>query len=90
MRLHGLVQSAELQERPPESGQIEMDLRVQGVGPGQPRRLVVPFSVLVADETLDPERITGCAFEAEVALDPQGRTVVSRITFSGKMLRPKE
>ena len=32
MRLHGLIRSAELQENPPGSDQIEMVLLVQGVG----------------------------------------------------------
>lgn len=88
MRVRGLVQAAELEEDPPESGQIEMLLRVQGVGPGQPRRLVVPFDLLIREPDLDPEAVARRAFEAEVDEVAKGRWVVSWISFAGRILRP--
>ena len=47
---------------PARERQIEMVLRVQGVGPGQPRTLVVPYALLLADPELDPEPIQGKGF----------------------------
>jgi hypothetical protein len=43
MHLRGIVQAADLEENPPGSDRIELVLRVQGVGPGQPRRIVIPY-----------------------------------------------
>ena len=68
MILHGFIMSADLAEEPPGSGRIELTLRVQGVGPGQPRRLVVPHEVLLADPSIDPDDVVGRGFEAEVEL----------------------
>jgi hypothetical protein len=90
VRLHGLVKTAELRASAPDSEQIEMILRVQGVGPGQPRQIVVPFALLVADESLDPDRVSGRAFQAEVEPDEEGRFLASQITFSARMLRSEE
>jgi hypothetical protein len=90
MRLRGVVRTAVLDESPPDSGNIEMDLRVQGVGPGQPRRLVVPYSLLLQDEGLEPEAVTGRAFDAEVEQDAQQRWVVRSIQFASRVLRPPE
>jgi hypothetical protein len=90
MRLHGLIRSAELQENPPGSDQIEMIVQVQGVGPGQPRRLVIPYSTLLEDPSLDPDQVTGRGFEAEVAQDDEGRWIVRQIAFASKVLRPSE
>ena len=56
MQMHGIVMSATLDENPPESGIVEMTIRVQGVGAGQPRRIVLPFAILIQDESLDPSR----------------------------------
>ncbi len=53
MRIRGIVRTATLEENPPGSDRIEMVLRVQGVGPGQPRTLVVPYELLLADPELD-------------------------------------
>lgn len=88
MQIRGIVQTAELEERPPGSGTIEMVLRVQGVGAGQPRRLVVPYALLLADESLDPDLITGRGFEAEVELEAE-RWLVARINLAGRLLRPR-
>ncbi len=65
MRIRGIVRTATLEENPPGSDQIEMVLRVQGVGPGQPRTLVVPYELLLADPDLDADAIQGKGFEAE-------------------------
>jgi hypothetical protein len=90
MRIHGVVRTAELQEHPPGSDRVEMVLKVQGVGPQQPRTLVIPFDMLVADETLDPDLVGGRGFEAEVSLEDEGRWVVGEIRFASRVLRPKE
>ena len=91
MRLRGLVRSAELQEYPPGSDVIEMVLRVQGVGPGQPRTILVPFVLLIDDPDLDPEAIRGHGFEADVEQDEANRWVATTIAFAGRnLLRPEE
>lgn len=91
MHLHGIIQTATLHEVPPDSGNIEIILRVQGVGPGQPRSLVIPYALLLRDESLDPDAILGRAFEAEADQDPQDRRwLVSRIAFASRILRPPE
>ena len=90
MRLRGVVRSAELQENPPGSDQIELALRLQGVGPGQPRLIVVPYTLLLQYESLDPDEVTGRGFEAEVGQDDQGRWMVAEIAFASKVLRPGE
>ncbi len=90
MHLRGIVRSAELQEYPPGSDDIEMVLRVQGVGPGQPRTIVVPFGLLLADPDLAPESVAGHGFEADVDQDAGARWVTSTITFAGRrILRPE-
>ncbi|HEV3162393.1 MAG TPA: hypothetical protein VGZ22_00020 [Isosphaeraceae bacterium] len=91
MHLRGIVQSAELQENPPGSDTIEMLLRVQGVGPGQPRKILIPFELLLLDPSLDPESVTGHGFEAEVEQTPDARWVISMISFaSSRVLRAKD
>jgi hypothetical protein len=88
MRIKGIVRIATLQENPPGSDQIELLIRVQGVRPDQPRLLVVPYELLLCDETLDPELVQGKGFEAEVAEAPDGRWVVAEIAFAtGRVLR---
>src|SRR5215472_4815691 len=66
MRIRGIVRTATLEENPPESDRIELVLRVQGVGPGQPRTFVVPYELLLADPDLDPDAVQGKRFDAEV------------------------
>jgi hypothetical protein len=91
MRIRGIVRTATLEENPPGSDRIEMVLRVQGVGPGQPRTFIVPYEVLLADPDLDPDAIQGKRFEAEVDQAKPSRWVVSEIAFaSGQFLRPPE
>jgi hypothetical protein len=90
MRIHGVVRTAELREYPPASERIELVLRVQGVGPAQPRSIVVPYAMLLADEMLDPDLVAGRGFEAEVALDDEDRWVASAIQFASRVLRPPQ
>jgi hypothetical protein len=90
MHIHGIIQSSTLTENPPESGNIEIVLKVQGVGAGQPRSLVIPYRLLIEDESLDPEAIQGRAFDAEVGQEPDRRWLVSRIAFASRVLRPPE
>ncbi len=90
MHIHGIVMSATLKDDPSHAEQVELELAVQGVGAGQPRRIVVPMSVLIANPDIDPEGIKGHAFQAKVEQEAGGgRWVVSKIAFaSGRVLRP--
>jgi hypothetical protein len=91
MRIKGIVRIATLQENPPGTDEIEMLIRVQGVRPEQPRLLVVPFELLLGDQSLEPEQVQGKGFEAEVNEDADGRWVVAEIAFaSGRVLRKPE
>jgi hypothetical protein len=91
MRIRGIVRTAALQENSPETDRIEMVVHVQGVRPDQPRVLVIPYELLLGDETLDPDQVQGKGFEAEVDLDDDGRCTVSAIAFAtGRVLRPPE
>ena len=88
MQIRGVIQSAELREA--GGDQVEMDVRVQGVGPGQPRRLVVPLALLVAEPTLDPEAIAGHGFEAVVDEPTPGRWVATEFRVAPRrVLRPE-
>jgi hypothetical protein len=89
MTLHGFVMSAELAENPDGSDRIEMTLRIQGVGPGQPRRIVVPYDLLLADPAIDAEDAVGRGFEAEVEQTGPARWEVRRIILAARVLRPK-
>jgi hypothetical protein len=90
MRIKGIVRTGTLEENPPGSDRIEMTLKVQGVGPGQPRTLIVPYELLLGDETLDPDQSAGKGFEAE-AEDTDGRWIVSWIALAtGRVLRREE
>ena len=90
MHLHGIIQAATLEENPPESGNLEITIKVQGVGPGQPRKIIIPYALLIQDETLEPETIQGHAFDAEVDQDPGGRWLVTLISFASRVLRAPE
>jgi hypothetical protein len=91
MRIRGVVRTATLEENPPGSDRIEMVLRVQGVAPGQPRTLVVPYELLLADAELDADAVQGRGFEAEVDEADPGRWLVSEIAFAtGCILRKPE
>ncbi|MBV8077234.1 MAG: hypothetical protein JO284_12585 [Planctomycetaceae bacterium] len=88
MHIRGIIQSAALEEHPPDSGTIEMVLRVQGVGPSQPRTLVIPYARLLQDESLDPDAIARRGFEAEIEPDEDGRWIIQTIAFASRILRP--
>lgn len=90
LTLHGIVQSAELVEVDPAAGRLELVIRAQGVGPTAPRKLIVPFELLLADETLDPDAIQGKGFEASVVRDANGRWVVAAIALAGRMLKAND
>jgi hypothetical protein len=92
MHIRGIVRTASLQENPPSSDRIEMVLHVQGVRPDQPRVLIVPYDLLLSDESLDPDAVQGKGFAAEVDQDDDsGRWVVREISFaSGRVLRKPE
>jgi hypothetical protein len=87
MHLRGIIQTAALQDHPTNGDQVEMVLKLQGVGPGQPRTIVVPFDVLVQDEALEPEAIARRAFEAEVVQAEDQRWMVAKINFASRILR---
>jgi hypothetical protein len=87
MHLRGVIRTAELRE----SGigdEIEMVVRVQGVAADQPRLLVLPFSLLLEEPSLEPETVRGRGFEATVEELAPGRWVVTRISVAGRVLRP--
>ncbi|MCY2934099.1 MAG: hypothetical protein NT172_08040 [Planctomycetota bacterium] len=65
MTLKGFIQSAELVEDSSGPDRVMMIVRVQGVGPGQPRKILVPFEILVEQDELDAETMAGRAFRAE-------------------------
>lgn len=88
MRFRGIVMSAVLDENPPGGERIELTLWLQGVGPGKPRRIVVPYELLLSDPALDAEAVQGHGFEAEVEQDADGRWIVAAIRFAdGRVLR---
>jgi hypothetical protein len=86
MQLRGIVRAATLDENPPGTDRIEMVLRVQGVGPGQPRMLVVPYELLLADPSLDPDQVVGKGFQAEAAEDAGGRWIVTAIAVAASRI----
>lgn len=90
MQLRGIVQSAELAEETPGGDRVEMVVWVQGVGPGQPRRIVLPHEMLIADESLDPEAIRGRGFAAEVVEEAPRRWVARSMALAPRsVLRPE-
>ena len=88
MQIRGVIRSAGLQEHPPGSECIELVLSVQGVSPGQPRKLVVPYEYLLRDTTLAPEDVKGRGFAALVSQDGTGRWIVEELSLASKVLRP--
>jgi hypothetical protein len=91
MQLRGIVRAATLEENPPGADQIEMVLRVQGVKPGQPRVLVVPYELLLGDASLDPDQVLGRGFQAEATEDTSGRWIITAIAVAGsRILRDPE
>ena len=90
MHVHGIVMTATLEEVAGDADLVEMHLVVQGVGPGQPRRVVVSMDLLIAQPEIDPETIAGHAFDAEVRQEGPKRWVVESISFAARrVLRPE-
>ncbi|GIW86998.1 MAG: hypothetical protein KatS3mg108_1322 [Isosphaeraceae bacterium] len=86
MKLRGIVRSSSLQET--TEGQLELRLDLQGVGPAQPRTVVVPQDVLIREAWLDPDEAVGRGIEAEVALADDGRwRVVTLVLGPSRVLR---
>ncbi len=91
MRMRGIVRSATLEEDPPGSDRIQMRLELQGVSPGQPRYVVVPYELLLDDPGLDPDAIRGKRFEAEVEESAPRQWRVVEIAFAtAQYLRPTD
>ncbi|MGC8640998.1 MAG: hypothetical protein ACP5XB_14120 [Isosphaeraceae bacterium] len=90
MRIRGIVLFAVLEENPEGSDRIEMVLWAQGVGANKPRSIVVPYELLLADPSLDPDQVRSHGFQAEIEQDDQGRWMVQEIGFAtGRVLRPE-
>ncbi|HEX8203456.1 MAG TPA: hypothetical protein VF590_23470 [Isosphaeraceae bacterium] len=88
MQLRGIVRAASLEEYPPGGDRVEMVLKVQGVGAGQPRTIIIPFELLLRDQDLEPDAVLGHAFQAEAVEDGPGRWLVTTIAFAqGRILR---
>ncbi len=90
MQIRGFVKIAALEEVEPGGDRVELWLGLQGVGRDQPRKVVVPFELLVADATIDPDDVAGRGFAAEVEQDATGRWVVSTLELAARVLRPAE
>ena len=67
-----------------------MVLRVQGVGAGQPRRIVIPFDLLLQDQDIEPEAVAGHAFQAEVIEAEPKRWLVTAIAFTHHRILRKD
>ncbi len=90
MQIHGIVMTADLVEAPNDPDAVEIHLMVQGVKPGQPRRIVIPMSVLIEQPDIEAETIRGHGFEAEVSEESPKRWVVETIQFAARrVLRPE-
>ena len=87
MQIKGVIRLVDLQEHPPGSDRIEIVLTVQGVGAGQPRRLVIPFEYLLKEEGLEPEALVGRGFLAEIMEDDTGRWIVHELALASRVLR---
>jgi hypothetical protein len=90
MHVHGIVMTAALEEAAGNADLVELHLAVQGVGPGQPRKVVVPMDLLIAQPEIEPESVVGHAFEAEVRQEGPKRWIVESISFATRrVLRPE-
>lgn len=91
MTLKGFIQTAELVEDPSGDDRVMMLLRLQGVSPGQPRRLLLPFELLLAHEELDVDQMAGRAFRAECQPDANGNGIATTIEVGpARVLRKPE
>lgn len=91
MTLRGFIRSAELVQDPEDENRVHLVAGVQGVSPGQPRKIRVPFEILVAQEDLDPDTLAGRAFRAEIGAVDHGTGHVLAIEVGpGRVLRDPE
>lgn len=88
MTIKGFIQSAELVQDPADEDRVMMVARVQGVGAGQPRKILIPFEILVAQDDLEPETMAGRAFNAVYEQIDQAAAIVTAIEVGpGRVLR---
>ena len=88
MQLRGIVMSAALDENPPGSERIELTLWLQGVGPGKPRRIVVPYELLLSDPCARRRSRPGPRLRGRGRARRAGRWIVAAIGFAdGRVLR---
>ncbi len=91
MTIRGFIRSAELLQDPSSEDRVHLVAAVQGVGPGQPRKILIPFEILVAQDDLDPDLLAGRAFRAEIANVENGTGIVAAIKVGpGRILRDSE
>ena len=91
MTLRGFIRSAELLQDPHDENRVHLTASVQGVGPGQPRRILIPFEILLTLDDLDPDTVGGRAFRAEVETVENGTGIVTAIEVGpGRVLRDPE
>lgn len=91
MTLKGFIQAAELVEDPAGDDRVMMLLRLQGVSPGQPRKMILPFELLLAQEDLDVDQMAGRAFRAECSAVENGCGIAAAIEVGpSRVLRKPE
>lgn len=91
MTIKGFIQSADLLQDPASDDRVMMLARVQGVGPGQPRKIIIPFEILVAQDNLEPETMAGRAFQGSYDEVVEGTALITFIEVGpGRVLRRPE
>lgn len=91
MTIRGFIRSAELLQDPGSEERVHLAAAVQGVAPGQPRKILIPFEILIAHDEIDPDTIAGRAFRAEIASVENGLGIVAAIEVGpGRILREPE
>jgi len=91
MTIRGFIRSAELLQDPASEDRVNLLAAVQGVGPGQPRKILIPFEILVAQDDLDPDQLAGRAFRAEILCVENGTGIIAAIEVGpGRILRESE
>ncbi|MFM7593907.1 MAG: hypothetical protein ACKO85_19135 [Isosphaeraceae bacterium] len=91
MTIKGFIQSADLLQDPASEDRVMMIARVQGVGPGQPRKILIPFEILVAQEDLDPNTMAGRTFLGSYDQVIEGTALITYLEVGpGRVLRRPE
>ncbi len=91
MTIKGFIQSADLLQDPADENKVMLLARVQGVGQGQPRKILIPFELLVQQEDLDPDNMVGRAFLAHYDEVIQATAIINSIEVGpGRVLRKPE